>query len=476
MTQLTTPQSGPSPIGSGETMSPSLFFGVLLFPYIFFWVVLFRWRRYPKRDRLAALVWSMVCLVAMSVGAFGTSSSPTPPAIQRPRTTSARFPRPDASSSAASGPNHAYDGGVVDVGPNLDVQEHVSGEGSISMGVRREHVVYPASCSMTGLTTHSSTNYDAPQEGRCMPMSAAAVSLLVARASPTVPDRYSDSNEFALLGSPNSSADESTNLSSRDRAAAAAAVRDRVYRVEKPASACSFTWVSATSRLSVSCPIGEWDFYADRRPTLRRTQNCETNSVPRCSDRCSSNDDCDGWLCGCPESRCTWLGVCTGCPSSRDCDDPEFHLSSETWRSSLTLSDPLEQAIGAAVGGDRESDNRENSYRVVMTFNPVGAFREVRTRRECEDEEDDDGRSRRNCHQEVEHDSGFVVGVHILSMQLVTCAGGVCTPQSVGRGIELAPRSRWGASAVLAHLTRVECVEGNCRWSSGASSTRRRRR
>jgi hypothetical protein len=459
----------------------SLLLGIGLFfaPYIFCWALILTKKKYSNISKIVSVSW-LAIVVTMNVISPATSDRQIPrPANVDAAAVQARSLEGGATSTVSIRPRNSY----LDASVPSQTQDRQTAAPSalvVPAGTPPARPTsYPAPCNQVSADSHSSTNYDSPVDGRCMPSSPGAVSLLVARPAPSVPSGYSDTNEFALLGSPSAVSGEESTMTSRDRADAAAAVRGRVYRVEHRSSACRFTWTDATNRLSASCPIGEWSFYSARRPSLRRTQHCESTPGSRCTDRCESNADCDGIFCGCPQARCTWLGVCTGCPSTRDCDDPVYQLSSEVWQASVTLANSADIEFARELSGNVPGGSTDAPIYVVTTFSPTGAYREVRTKRECEDEDEDDEevsthRSHRRCRNEVEHDTGFLIGIRILSMYAMRCPSGNCLPHSVGRGVELLRGANWSSRAEVHEQTQVRCSGAECVWSSRARSRRHR--
>jgi hypothetical protein len=415
-----------------------------------------------------------VLLTSLTVsGCDEDDESPSTP--RRPASTAPTLPTPPIVPTPAYDvvPSTAADDG----GPDAEVPPGSDAPGATN-GSESTEVTYPAPCGRVQAASHAALSSDAGTDSLCVPASPAAVSLLAARQSPDVPSGYSDDNDFALLSGPSSVAEETSNLSRSDRSSAAAAIRSRVYRLEHPASECEFTWTEAVQRLSVSCPIGSWGFYASRQPSLSRTQHCETESSDRCTDTCTSHSDCNGWTCGCPESRCVFFR-CTGCPSERVCEEPEFNLTQETWRGSVSLTDPADVEMA------RQLATSQTGLKVMMTFSPTSVFRNIRTKRACEDEEiedeggdeDEEGesrvRTRRRCHNEVEHDTGMVVGIRMLSMFVYRCDNSACRPWQVGRGLELLRGVTWRTTAP--NLGAATCTRGRCTWSGVGQGAAARR-
>ena len=183
------------------------------------------------------------------------------------------------------------------------------------------------------------------------------------------------SNEFKA---PNSSSDTSNPLSAlispfgqertevqpAVRSELAANARARTYRKEL---ICDLEAVESIGRVSIDCELD--DIYIGSPPSVKRIQECEYLEGGSCGD-CDSNSDCDGWLCGCSQSRC-FFGRCTVCPGERSCPDPEFEVNVPHYKATVVVKGDLSWLQRA---------------RVAMEFKVPSAWRKVTTRRPTRDE------------------------------------------------------------------------------------------
>ena len=65
----------------------------------------------------------------------------------------------------------------------------------------------------------------------------------------------------------------------------------------------------SNGRVSVTIPVSD----SVSAPSVKVKNDCYR---PGSCGTCSSHSDCNGWTCGCSQSRCTVWGTCTRCPAS----------------------------------------------------------------------------------------------------------------------------------------------------------------
>ena len=172
-------------------------------------------------------------------------------------------------------------------------------------------------------------------DGMCLRSGRGAVMRWVREAIETTDSTSDGDNPLSAL-IPTFSAEEREGFDASTRAALAAKARATEYWVEP---SCSIEAVSAANRLSIDCGLGS--VYIGAAPSVKRTQSCEWMEGSSCGE-CEDHGDCSGFFCGCPQSRCTIFGVCTGCPGERVCDAPEFEVSEPRYRTSISAKGDIE--------------------------------------------------------------------------------------------------------------------------------------
>lgn len=160
-----------------------------------------------------------------------------------------------------------------------------------------------------------------------------------------------------------------SKIDAATRKALRAKALSRTYFVRN--FSCDATVATEVSRISLTCDPAFHDLYVRARPTVKRKQECSTTPGSSC-DECESHSDCSGWLCGCETSRCTIYGRCTGCPSQRHCEDPEFEVRHTPWTLAATLE-------GEELSGWEDPE-------IFVQFRVDRSFRKVTTRGPTRDE------------------------------------------------------------------------------------------
>jgi len=313
-----------------------------------------------------------------------------------------------------------------------------------------DEVKYPAPCSGLDMSIHVKVKKD---EERCVPKFSALVLLAGGQKFPGMPYGYSDDNELSMLLSPNKVAYEESSLTSSERNAITRKVKQRVYYKTMDAGVyCDTSFVWANGKLSSKCDIGSADLYTGSAPSVKKTQDCETIEGCTIDDFCSSHDDCDGWFCGCPQSRCTIWGVCTRCGGDRICDDPIYSVKTKDWK--------LSTKVKGDEGKSRVSNMADNmsDYQLLIGFKLTSAWRRIATERKCDYNWDD----KYVCEREVANNTGYYGRMTPLHASFIKCTVDECTVQNA---LELTDLQNGSFSVVMtngAHSATVSCKRGEC--------------
>jgi len=307
---------------------------------------------------------------------------------------------------------------------------------------------YPVPCKKVDMSRHVTIKKD---EEWCVPSHPAHVAIAGGSVMPSMPSGYSDNNEIALLSSPNKKADESSSLTSSERKKLAKDVKAKIFYTNMWSSMCENSFVDANGKLSANCDIAQSSLYSGSAPSVKKTTNCETIEGCTVDDPCSSHDDCDGWLCGCSQSRCTIWGVCTRCPSDRECDDPEYDLKTKDWK----LSAKFKKEAKASA---KDFYDNQSSYKFFMAYKLSSLWRKVSTAKECE--EDYDGK--RVCETVVADDTGYYGKITPLYAGFMKCDGSDCTVANSKDPVDLKNSTFSVTLENQGHKAKVTCKKGAC--------------
>jgi hypothetical protein len=268
---------------------------------------------------------------------------------------------------------------------------------------------YPAACTGLDMTAHVKVAGDA---GWCVPTDPGRVLVMGAKSFEGCGDSYDDEDEFTVLGNPDKRLGEMREISGAERSAKSAETRSNIYYTEL--GSCNGELTETSGQFALACDLTDESFFTSKPPTVKRTQKCETERADRCSDTCSDDDDCDGFLCGCPESRCFFFR-CSGCPAERLCEEPEFKMSISPYKVGRALK-------GGAKDLAREISVGESDHKAIIGFKVSSVWRKLFMGRECD--EDYDGR--RVCESVLEHSEGFRAKVTPVFSGYVHCPNGEC--------------------------------------------------
>jgi hypothetical protein len=275
-------------------------------------------------------------------------------------------------------------------------------------------------------------------KGQCVP-SGSAWWLSKANdgaKSASIPSRYSDDNDFALLGKPNKLVGESSSLSSRDKRAARAAVKKRLYATNNVS--CDFKFIDVTRKLTADCEFERGELIASGGVSFKKKQKCTRDCMrPGSCGSCSSHSDCDGWLCGCSRSRC-FFGRCTRCPAdcTRTCEDPKFiKKGGKALKVSIKVpKDRVDEAKSIASSSGR------------LTFKAKSVYRKVFIKKE----KDWEGKWEKS----VEHDTGYYVKASPVRLMVAT---------KQGNTFSLKGRGPWKFKSTLSGTQlSVSCTDTKC--------------
>jgi hypothetical protein len=248
----------------------------------------------------------------------------------------------------------------------------------------------------------------------CVPALEAAIVASTDELPPT-PSGYSDDVPASLLLAPNAAAEESSELTSAERSSIASTLRHTRFHDWNIGRSCDAVWTEAVGRVSLDCTLD--DHFVSGTPRVTRNQECETMPGESCGE-CENSDDCNGWLCGCPQSRCTLFGACTPCPSERICDDPTFEVTVPTWSVRATFeSGPSRELARRAVG---------ENWRILVGARVNRAYRDVRTRRPTSEELEAEEYERGDL--VVENDTGYLLGLEVYYVGYIQCTQRECHP------------------------------------------------
>jgi len=306
---------------------------------------------------------------------------------------------------------------------------------------------YPAPCEGLDMNLHVEIKKD---EGWCTPSLPALVALIAGKKFPGVPDGYDDDNSIAILGKPDKRLDESSGLSSKERKGLARETKSTLFYTTLSGSTCDPGFVSSLGKLSLTCDVGSESFYTAKPPTVKRTVECETMEGDSCGE-CDSHSDCDGWFCGCSRSRCTIWGICTGCPSERMCEDPEYDVRTKDWKLSAKFKDDRKE-VARKIADDSYSE------KMLLVFKVQSLWRKTRMGKECE--EDWDGK--RVCEKVVEHDTGYYAKITPTYLGFMNCSGDACTPGSATPKLNILTKSFKATFENDGHKAVVSCKGGTC--------------
>jgi hypothetical protein len=224
------------------------------------------------------------------------------------------------------------------------------------------------------------------------------------------PSRFYDSNEMSHLLGPKKEIGEKTKLSSDKRKKNASRIKRTVYYDKSGPKSCKAKYSEKSGSLTVNCDMPMRDIYLSGSAGFKKTQKCETTEDVQIAcnkgNRCSSHDDCSGWICGCGTSRCTLLGICTACPTeySKSCEDAKFTVTGvKDWKMTKKISSRQKAAAKALAKSTYSAD-------------PIFLFRMEKAYRKVYQEE-------KYGKMEVEKDSGYIVKSKPLFMAYQTPHG-----------------------------------------------------
>lgn len=290
--------------------------------------------------------------------------------------------------------------------------------------------------------------------GWCIPRSQGVIAAVSSTRLGAVPLVYSDNDALAVLLPPNAALNEQSALTSQERFTLAARARAKTYVTLL--SECEWSWVQALGKLRATCSVGQQKlFITGRSPNVTRTQDCDTMPSDSCGD-CETTDDCSGWTCGCPQSRCNRLvGQCTACPAERICDDAEFGLTIPPYQVSVALN--ADDACAAA----RDVAADSSQFRMLLQFRVDSAWRDVRFRSPTPDEIE--GEEYARGQKVLEYDPGYLLGITPLLASLVRCPDAACDPRTAISAAQLFAAASWTTTLSAEDTSAdVTCRAGTC--------------
>ncbi|MEE2785890.1 MAG: hypothetical protein VX589_01025 [Myxococcota bacterium] len=303
-----------------------------------------------------------------------------------------------------------------------------------------EAMKYPAPCKGLDMSRHVEIRKD---KGWCVPTFPGYALLAGAKQFTGLGETYDDDHPLVVMGRPDKRADETSEISTKERNKRVAQAKKDVY-FSLLNSECTGGYDESPNRLNMTCNLTGENLYTSNPPKITKKQECDTTTPARCVDRCNEDSDCRGFTCGCRQSKCSRIfRVCTKCPPETICPDPEFTMGETSYSNA-------QKQTGAAQDIAREISLGLGNYRAVMGFKGQSVWRKLDTKKECETDYD----GKKECTTTVQHNSGYWLKTDPLFLGYAKCRDAACKQPMVD-GVAVRSRNFSVTLSNRGHSARV---------------------